>query len=386
MTVPMFTVHMPDAVDAPLLEILHSGYIGQGKQVERFEERLGRFTGNRLVLTLNSCTSAIQLALRLIGVESGEVISTPLTCSATNVPVIAAGADIVWADIDNATGNIDPADVERRITARTRAILAVDWGGNPCDYSALKAIGARHGIPVVEDAAHAFGARYRGHMIGTVADYTCFSFQAIKHISTGDGGALFVADPEQYRRGKLLRWYGIDRECPRGSDSRIEDDIEEWGYKFHMNDIAATLGLVQMDYVDDIVSRHRDNAAYYDLHLNPRFQRTATPSAGTASAYWLYTILLPSLVERVAFTDYAVRNGVGVSQVHRRNDTYSTFRAFWREGLVGVEEFTARMACIPVHWRLSKAQREHVVRVCNSFAATRLRAPARGGSHAALPG
>src|SRR5262249_23243562 len=159
-----------------LRDVLYSGYIGQGPQVERFEDGLRTFFGWPNVLTVNSGTSAIQLALRLAGVRGGEVITSPVTCVATNMPILAEGAQPVWTDIDPATGNIDPEDVRRKVTWETRAIVAVHWGGQPCDLDALNEIGAKYGIPVIEDAAHALGAEWDGQRIGAATpDYSSFS-------------------------------------------------------------------------------------------------------------------------------------------------------------------------------------------------------------------
>ena len=206
--IPLFKVHMPKSVQEPLLEILFSGFIGQGPQVEKFEKILAKYIGNPYPLTVNSGTSALQLALRLAGIQLGdEVISTPMTCTATNMPILAAGAKIVWADIDRLTGNISAASIEEKITSKTKAIIAVHWGGYPCDMMAINAVAKKYNIKVIEDGAHAFGAEYMQQKIGNHSDYVMFSFQAIKHITTVDGGVLFVRTKEDYQRGKLLRWY-----------------------------------------------------------------------------------------------------------------------------------------------------------------------------------
>ena len=159
---------------------MYSGQVGQGPRVEEFEAALAPVLGNRNVLAVNSGTSALQLALRLAGVRGGSVVTTPMTCAATVLPVLAEGARPVWADIDPATGNIDPLDAERKLAPDTRAVLAVHWGGQPCDMGALMGLGARHGVPVIVDAAHALGASWAGEPAGSpAADVTCFSLQAI---------------------------------------------------------------------------------------------------------------------------------------------------------------------------------------------------------------
>jgi dTDP-4-amino-4,6-dideoxygalactose transaminase len=364
--IPLFKVHMPECIVEPLASTLLSGYIGQGPRVEEFEDGLSAWFGSRNVLTVNSGTSALQLALRLANVGFGdEVISTPMTCSASNVPIMAAGAEIVWADIDPMTGNIDPVDVERKITKRTKAILTVHWGGYPSEIGELNRIGKQYNVKVIEDAAHAFGATYQDKPIGSHSDFVCFSFQAIKHLTTGDGGALVCRETDAYKRGKLLRWYGIDRESER-RDFRCEEDIKEWGYKFHMNDIAATIGLQQLRFVGDVLRRHRENAAYYRERLaglngfsllNHRPDRMGS--------YWLFTVRVR---QRESFIEQMKSSGVTVSQVHARNDLHTTFAEFQRT-LPGVTEFASEQVSIPVGWWLTESERgfiaDTVLRLCS---------------------
>lgn len=370
-TIPLFTVYMNPDVDTPLLEVLHSGYIGQGPKVEEFEQKLAEYIGNQNVLTVNSATSGLHLALRLARVSEGsEVISTAMTCTATNMPILANGAKIVWADIDPDTGLIDPLDIERKITYKTKAIVVVDWGGTPCDMDAIMAIGKKYAVPVIEDAAHALGASYKGKKIGTIADFTVFSFQAIKHITTVDGGAVFCNDTGDFKRGKLLRWYGIDREGER-KDFRCEEDIKEWGYKFHMNDVNAVIGIHQLPHLNDILKRHRENAQYYLEYLNRAcFVPIANPESydyDFVSSYWLYTVLLPDAPTRLRFMQFMKENNVMVSQVHARNDLHTTFLPY-QVNLPGVASFVDRQVSIPVHWKLDTGDLTKIKNLCNRFA------------------
>lgn len=353
--IPLFKVFMTKNVMRPLEKTLLSGYIGQGPKVNEFEARLAEFVGNPFVLTVNSGTSALHLALRLAGVKSGdEVVSTPMTCTASNWPILAQGAKIVWADINPMTGNIDPASIKTKITAKTKAILAVDWGGYPCDISGIKKIAGD--IPVIEDAAHAFGTLYDGKKVGQSADFTCFSFQAIKHLTTGDGGLLAVRKKTDYERGKLLRWYGIDRES-RTQHERIEIDVLEWGYKFHMNDINATIGLANLRHTPSILKKHRNNAAFYRKHLGSLSHvKLLDEQTSDLSSYWLFTIRVKHVH---AFIEFMNAHNVMVSQVHRRNDTHPTVVAF-KSKLPGVDEFTAEMVCIPVGWWITKQERQYI--------------------------
>jgi dTDP-4-amino-4,6-dideoxygalactose transaminase len=355
--IPLFKVHMPESVLEPLGATLLSGYIGQGARVEEFEQALARWFGSHNILTVNAGTSALQLALRLANVGYGdEVISTPMTCTATNVPILAAGAKVVWADIDPETGNIDPLDVERKLNSKTKAVIAVHWGGYPAEIGELNRIGKQYGVKIIEDAAHAFGATYEGQPIGSHSDFVCFSFQAIKHLTTGDGGAVVCRETESYKRGKLLRWFGIDRESER-RDLRCEEDVREWGYKFHMNDIAATIGLHQLQFVGEVLKRHRENAAYYRQRLsNLRGLTLLNYRQNREGSYWLFTVRVS---DRDGFIDHMKRSGIVASKVHARNDSHTVFREFQRT-LPGVNEFAAQQVSIPVGWWISEGEREFI--------------------------
>src|SRR3989338_2433791 len=211
-SIPLFKVHMPKTVLKPLGKVLMSVYIGEGEKAHEFEKKFQEYIGNPYIAMVNSGTSALALAYRMAGIGPGdEVISTPMTCLATNEPIMLLGAKIVWADIDASTGNIYPASIEKRITPKTKAIVVVHWAGNPVDIAAVSKIAKKHNLKVIEDAAHAFSAKYNGKYIGNHSDYVCFSFQAIKHLTTVDGGAIAVKTPEDYKRAVLLRWYGNSR-------------------------------------------------------------------------------------------------------------------------------------------------------------------------------
>lgn len=370
--IPMFKVNIPADVDGPLLETLHSGYITEGPKVKEFEGAFGSLIGNSRVLAVSSGTMALTIALRLAGVKAGDrVVTTPMTCTATNLPILSLGAVPVWADVNPATGLIDPDSVREKVQANglTKAIMAVDWGGMPCDLDALKAIGKQHGVPVIEDAAHALGAEYKGHNVGQVADYTCFSLQAIKHVTTVDGGVLAVSGDASYRRGRKMRWFGIDREAAVSGDSRIDVDITEWGYKGHMNDVAAAIGLVQLQEhnIGPVLKAQRNHAEYFHSELSGYYLKPIEPE-GKRSAYWLYTILFRAPEERGGFRKFMASRGIQVSQVHKRNDQYTVFKDFSGFALPGLDYFSSRMMCIPVHWALSRNDLSQIANACNEWA------------------
>ncbi len=362
--IPLFKVFMPETVTEPLLKTLMSGYIGQGPKVDEFERRLGDWLGNSRVLTLNNGTSGLHLAYHMCLENPGdEIITTAMTCSATNTPIVnTKGGRIIWADVDPHTGLIDPADIKRKITPRTKAIVMVHLGGNPCAIDEISDMAKQHGLRTIEDAAHGFGSTYHGRKLGNqTSDFVIYSFQAIKHLTTIDGGALLCREESDYQRGKLLRWYGIDRKV-KSEDLRCEEDIVEAGYKFHMNDVSATIGIDIMNYVDEIIAKHRANARFFDEHIKLDYVQE-TPHC--QSAYWLYTIHIPG-GRRDEFMRYMKGHNILVSKVHARNDTHTMFKDF-RVPLPGLDEYYTSMCCIPVGWWLTEADRQRIVDLVNDF-------------------
>ena len=366
--IPLFKVFMPESVMPHLQQTLMSGHIGEGARVPEFEAALAQWLGVPRVVAVNSGTSSLQLALRLAGVDPGdEVVTTPLTCAATNEPILALGGRAVWADIDPTTGNLLAADVARKCTPRTKAILAVHWGGYPCDLEALAAVARQHGIPLIEAAAHAQGSSYQGQRIGGYSDYVCFSFQAIKLLTTGDGGALVCKSEADDQRARRLRWFGLDRRIEAG-DCRWEQGIAEHGYKFHMNDIAATIGLEQLRFLDDNLARHQAHAARYDAVMQGFSQvRPLARSPDRHSAHWMYT---ERVSRRTEFVDHLRACGVAASRVHVRNDRYAMFAASAGGSLPGVDVFDAEQVNIPCGWWLSPADVDTVVQALQTYEAS----------------
>jgi dTDP-4-amino-4,6-dideoxygalactose transaminase len=258
--IPLFKVFMSPNAGDEVTKVLNSGYIGQGEKVEEFESTLSDYFMRDYVVTLNSGTSGLHLALHLLKKQSGkwpgledgdEVLATPLTCTASNFPIMANGLNIKWVDIDPETLNMDLDDLSRKISPKTKVIMLVHWGGYPNDLDKIKQIQTKcfdmYGFKpaIIEDGAHSFGSKYKGKLLGNHGNIVMYSLQAIKHITSIDGGLLVLPHRELYDRSKLLRWYGIDRNSNR-KDFRCEADIEEWGFKFHMNDVNASIGLANL--------------------------------------------------------------------------------------------------------------------------------------------
>jgi dTDP-4-amino-4,6-dideoxygalactose transaminase len=358
---------MKDGVTEALQPVFDSGYIGQGPQVEAFEANLKMKLSTDYAITTNSGTSAAHLALRLINLQPGdEVLTTPLTCTATNWPLMAAGAKIKWVDINRETLSLDLYDLERQLTKGTKAIVIVHWGGVTLDLDMLDEILEKHRnlygyVPwVIEDCAHAFGTKWNEHPLPYRDDLHLrfYSFQAIKHLTCGDGGCLVVPTQEMYRRGKLLRWYGIDREN-NSKDFRCEADVPEWGYKFHMNDINATIGLHNMQDIDLVIEKHISNALYYHNNINDERVEKLNWPLDCDPSFWLYTILVD---RKDSFMDHMKKHNIVVSRVHERNDKHSCVKQF-RTHLPALDDICEHMVCIPVGWWVSEADRKYIVDV-----------------------
>jgi dTDP-4-amino-4,6-dideoxygalactose transaminase len=274
------------------------------------------------------------------------------------MPIMQQGAKIVWADVRE-DFNIDPESVKRKITDKTKAIICMHWGGYPCDMKELWHIATNHSIALIEDAAHAYLSVYQDRLIGECShsNFTMMSFQAIKHLTTIDGGALFCRGKFDYERGKLLRWYGIDRESNR-KDMRCEDDILEWGYKYHMNDVCATVGLENMKLAELNVQKARENAKYFETMLGGIDGIEFTqPKSDRYSSYWLLTFLVE---DRTSFAHMMGSKGIHVSRVHERNDKHTCFKDFQCD-LPQLESFIDKMICIPVGWWLTEEDKEYIV-------------------------
>lgn len=366
--IQLFKVFMSPNAKVEVGKVLDSGYIGQGPKVEEFEACLRNFLNADRVLTLNSGTSGLHLALHLLkkqnNIQDGdEVLATALTCTASNWPILANGLKIKWVDINTRNLNMDLDDLERKINHKTKAIIVVHWGGYPVDLDRLKAIQEKsyqiYGFKptIIEDGAHAFGSEYKGQKLGNHGNMVMYSLQAIKHITSVDGGVLVLPNQELHRRGKLARWYGIDREGNR-KDFRCEADIEEWGFKFHMNDVCATVGIENLKFADEILSKHRSNAAYYDKNLSNVVGVTMLErNRDHNSAFWIYSMLVEN---RDGFYKHMKEHGVIVSQVHERNDKHTCVKEY-RSSLPTLDKTIPSLVSIPVGWWVNEEDRQYIV-------------------------
>ena len=374
----LFKVFMSEDVLKPLNDILMSGFITQGPQVEKFEESLGKYFGNKNTLTLNSATSGLTLALRLLinkddesewpgfDVKEDVVLSPALTCFATNASILANNCNINWIDSDNNTANVSIDDIRNKLNKNTKVIYIVHWGGYPVDLNSLKDLQEEHYVKygyrfrIIEDCAHAFGASYQGKKLGNHGNICVFSLQAIKHLTTGDGGLIILPDEKLYERAKLIRWFGIDRDKRNYNrkDFRMENDIMEWGYKFHMNDINATIGLYNLPYIDGLLEKNKNNYNYiYENLKGVKDVILFENKTDRVNSAWLFTM---RVLKKSLFIDKMKEYGIATSQVHNRNDLNTCVSDFKCE-LPNISELEKELICIPVGWWLEKDDLDYMI-------------------------
>ena len=381
MAIPLFKVFMSEDVIEPVNNVLRSGYVTQGKQVEKYEDALRNFLGCEYLLTLNSATAGLTLATRLLKAKDEEhnwpgfdektdlVLTPALTCFATTAAVLSNNVNIRWLDVDLHSANISLEDLKTKLNEYTKIIYLVHWAGTPVDLDELDKICEAHkekyGFKpmVVEDCAHAFGAEFGGRKLSNHGNICVYSTQAIKHLTTGDGGIITLPNEKLYHRCKLLRWYGIDRDKRnyKGKDFRLENDIAEYGYKFHMNDINATMGLHNLPHIPGLLEKMRINGKYFDEQLKDCSGiQLMKNNPKCNSAYWLYTIRVLN-GKKHEFMTKMKEAGIITSQVHNRNDINSCVSEF-REPLPNLDILEKELVCIPVGWWLEKSELNKIVK------------------------
>jgi len=356
----LFHPQVSEGAIARVSSTLRSRWIGQGPQVEEFERQFSvRFANGRSAVSVGSGTDALHLAYLLAGVRAGdEVVSPVFTCTATNIPLLYIGAHVKFADVQRGTLNVDPDHVRSLVGPKTKAIVCVHYGGLPCDMDELHVVAREWGIPVIEDAAHAVGGSYRGKSIGSISEFTMFSFQAIKHITTGDGGMVTLADAALRPQADRLRWFGIDRS--RKQLGIWENDITEIGFKYQMTDIAAAMGLAALEEFDEVLALRRRLLSRYEGGLAdvPGLRFIGGGYTDRVHAAWLCTVI----AERRFDLQRKLReHKIESNQVHYRNDRYSIFGGR-RDDLPNMDEIEDDYLVLPLHTKMTT---EDVERVCD---------------------
>jgi len=365
-SVPLFYPHIPKNSAKSLQKVLKGRWIGQGPLVDKFESVFSKkFTNNLPCVAVGSGTDALHLAYLLAGIKKDdEVICPVFTCTATNIPLLYIGAKIKFADIDPKTFNISIDHVKKLVTKKTKAIVFVNYGGLPCDLTELNKIAKKYKVKLIQDAAQSLGNFYRNKPITQYSDFTIFSFQAIKHISSGDGGLLCFKDKKILKKAYRMRWFGIDRLKKQGGT--WENDIKEVGYKYQMTDIGAAILLDALKEFNKIKQHRRKIFSIYEKNLKNNKKVKVINSFGKFThSNWLFTIL----VDKKDLLQKRLRqSNIETNQVHFRNDRYSIFKKFVKnKKFPNMDSVEKKYLVLPVHTKMSFSDANYVVKKVNLF-------------------
>ena len=363
----LFYPYIPKNSASTIKKVLSGRWIGQGPMVNKFEKKFSKmFAKNYPCIATGAGTDSLHLAYILSGLKFGdEVIAPVYTCTATNIPFLYMGVKIKFADVDPATMNISVESVKKLITSKTKAIVCTHYGGLPCDMDELKKIASSKKIPIIEDAAHALGARYRNKPIGSISEFTMFSFQAIKHITTGDGGMLCIKNKKLLDKARRIRWFGIDREGKQ--KGTWKNDIYEVGYKYQMTDIGASIGIESLKNFNKIINHRRK---IYEIYLNELSKNNNIfcvhdEDRRKKHAAWLFTILL----EKKDFLQKKLREkSIETNQVHFRNDKYSVFKKFVNNYKFPNMDFIEnKYLVLPIHLKVKISDAKYICQLINRY-------------------
>ncbi|MEK7154333.1 MAG: aminotransferase class V-fold PLP-dependent enzyme [Patescibacteria group bacterium] len=355
--IPIFWPYIPKKKILKEISYTLSGrWLGQGPKVDEFERKFGEMFGYNYPLFVNSGTAALELAYHLIGLKTGDQVIVPvLNCTAGQTGLLRRGVEIVFADISKEDLNISFEDIEKKITSRTKAVVAVALGGIDVDERIFPYLKKR-GIPLIVDASQHHEPKI------LEADYVCYSFQAIKHITTCDGGMLCLTNAEEHRRAKLLRWFGIDRDLKAKKNFQAWErrqmvfDIEEAGYKCQPTDIDACFGLAALPDLEKIIKYRQELAEEYRKNL----ESVKDIKLVYGGSCWLFGILCE---KRDALAAYLRDNEIETNMVHLRNDIFSIFKNF-RSECPNMDWIHERYLYLPINPKVAKSDVRYI---CNKI-------------------
>lgn len=355
-----------------VVKVLKNDLITTGPKIREFEEALCDTTGAKHTTVVSSGTSALDIAVRTLDLPPGsEVITTPFTFVATSNCILHNNLRPVFADIEAETRNINPESVRSRITKDTKAIIYVDYAGHPCRMKEIREIADEHGLRLVEDACHALGAEYDGRRVGTFADMTVFSFHPVKHITTGEGGAIATDSEELDTRLKMLRHHGITKDSPEGIEQGIDYayDIKVLSCNYRITDLQCALGISQLAKLESFIDRRSQLAKMYDEGLrNSEHVDTPEVDRNVRHAWHLYTVLLKGKSRNKLFT-HMRKNGVGVHVHYIPTYRFSYYRGRFNispKDFPVTEDVFQRILTLPLHPSLD---RQNINLICDKMEA-----------------
>lgn len=367
--IPVFKPSLDHEEWHALKEPLEKGWLGLGPKTKEFEEKFADYTGAQFAVGVNSGTSALHLGFAVLDIAGGEVITTSLTYVATNHAILYCGGVPVFADVEEDTGNIGVEDIERKITPRTKAICAVHYGGHPCDMDAILELGQKHGLPVLQDSAHACGSKYKGRPVGSFGPINTFSFDPVKNLATGAGGMVTLQDATLDKRMRKLRWLGHSRPPGVPAEAGQMDyyhETEEVGFRHHMNDLSAAIGIVQLRKLEKHNERRRQIAATYtDAFSDLGWVTTPVLKDYASTSQHKYVIRVPA-EDRDQLILHLKERGVG-SHVHFVPTHLHPAYQRYRTSLPVTERIWKTFVTLPLFPTLTENEIEQVIEGVRSY-------------------
>lgn len=354
-----------------VIETLRSPYLTQGPKIKEFEEAIANYVGANYAVAFCNGTAALHAACYAAGIGEGdEVITTPITFAASANCVRYLGGTVVFADIDERTYNINPSEIEKKITSRTKAIIPVDFTGQPADMDAIMEIARKHNLLVIEDGAHSLGAEYKGKKVGTFADMTMFSFHPVKPITTGEGGIIVTNNEEYYEKLLLFRSHGITKTPYALEQGDWYYEMVDLGFNYRMTDIQATLGLSQLKKIDVFLARRREIAKIYnEAFANEPLLQIPEQLGGTNSGWHLYMLQLSDKLDRKKIFNQMRELNIGV-HVHYIPVYWHPYyqKLGYSKGLCPVaEKWYEHALTLPIHPSLEEGEIRFIINSLKKF-------------------
>ncbi|OGY50278.1 MAG: pyridoxal-5'-phosphate-dependent protein [Candidatus Buchananbacteria bacterium RIFCSPHIGHO2_02_FULL_45_11b] len=370
--IPVFKPAMGQEEIEAISQVIKSGWLGLGPKTEQFEKEFAEYLGVKYALALNSATAALHLALMVLAVKDREVITTPMTFVSTNHAILYNQGRPVFTDIETDTLNINPEEIKKNLTKKTKAIMAVHYGGQACRLEEIIKLAKDNNLSVVEDCAHACGGEYKGKKLGTFGDLACFSFHAVKNLATGDGGMIVTNNKEWHERLKKLRWLGINKDTWEREESEHKErggyswsyNVEELGFKYHMNDLNSALGLVQLAKLDKMNEKRRILAKRYDVLLKDVKEIELPVEKEYAKSSWHNYVIKTSARDRLNL--FLADRGISTGVHYIPNNHYLIYQKYG-EKTPAAEAVWTKLLTLPLYPDLAEDEQDSVINGLKDF-------------------
>ncbi|MCK4614323.1 MAG: DegT/DnrJ/EryC1/StrS family aminotransferase [Thermoplasmata archaeon] len=379
--IPLFRPSLGEEELNSIKKTFESGWVGLGPRTKEFEDAFARYIGTKHAVGVASATDGLHIILKSFGVEGSEVLTPSLTFISTNHAILYNNAKPVFVDVEEDTLCVDVGDLNEKVTSKTKAIIPVHYGGHPVDMNAINEIAEDHNLVVIEDAAHAVGAEYNGKKTGTLGDAGSFSFQAIKNMTTGEGGMLTFDDDALDKRLRALRWVGINKDTvsramSQGKETRYswEYDVVELGYKCHMSDIQAAIGLIQLKKLDNHLNagRTRVAEAYNKAFRDVEWISIPVEKPGVKRVYWNYALKVEN-GKRDEFGEYLREHGISYGVHYLPNHLHPFYQELINNGTIKephvpvTMEVWKKILCLPIYADLKAEEVNYIIETVKRF-------------------